>query len=388
MSQKIETAQIRSKSIILYDRWEDVNRSQDISKARKDNMSIQREKRYSGKMTKGARLRLRKAIDIMVQSIQPKWIYNEVSGHPHIHKLSFITLTVSSTSQMLSAAEGYKLLLRPFLQWLTKYQGCKMYVWKAELQKRGQIHYHITTPTYVRYDLIKSKWNQLQQKNGLLDDYFAKKGHYNANSTDVHEVYKVKDVAAYLSKYLAKEIDSSMSKEAEQAKKSMSTVGKVWDCSMSLKKAKYYQTDVSSYTKSRISQLLIDNKAEVYSNDHCTIIKIKDTKPTTILTQSELATYQLHMKAIRDGHFDDYLQKQTADRIKYNDHLELLSTPATNVNQPSTTCEPAVKQRNLFNLIENTGNVAKPISYINQLSTTYQAAVNQHQYSDLTFSSS
>lgn len=344
MYNVVPTIQVRSKSIMLYDQYENVTRSAEKSELRISNMRHQRKERYAGKMTKGARRRLRKAIDIMVQSIKPQWIWNEVSGRPHLHRLSFITLTISSEKELLSASDAYKRLLRPFLQWLTKYKNVKLYIWKAELQKRGQIHYHITTPTFVQYDQIRKKWNELQKKEGLLNGYYEKKHHYDPNSTDVHEVYRIKDVAAYLMKYLSKEIDTAIRSESgketdnnsisgEKRAKKGTTSGKVWDCSLSLKKAKYYTCESSTVTEKVIKKYLKSQKIELYNADRCTVIKAIGCKPIDLLSKHEQELYYLHMKAIREGYSDSVEEK-----------VEKGAMPDTSVKQEKSRGKTAVKQ--------------------------------------------
>jgi hypothetical protein len=158
-----------------------------------------------------------------------KMIYN--------FKLSFITLTIHSPNKIITAKDGHKNCLEPFLQWARRQYGLNTYLWKAEHQKRGQLHYHITSTSYIPMKEIQKKWNELQARNGYLDHYYRKKGHYNAPSTKINKVWRENDLAGYMTKEFAK---------CYQNEKSVG--GKVWDCSKNLKCGDYYTLETDGLT--------------------------------------------------------------------------------------------------------------------------------------------
>jgi hypothetical protein len=82
----------------------------------------------------------------------------------------------------------------------------KDYVWRAECQPgTANIHYHITTNVFFHYKDIRRWWNSSVNLLGYVDQFQAKKGHNNPNSTDIKKVKHVRKLAEYLSTYLAKE---------------------------------------------------------------------------------------------------------------------------------------------------------------------------------------
>lgn len=115
------------------------------------------------------------------------------------YKLVFITLTLSS-AQLHSDKEIKQKLLQPFLRIMRKRWHCINYVWKAEAQDNGNIHFHITTHQYIHWEEIRTVWNTLQESLG----YITRSDSDNPNSTDVHAVYKKKNVAAYVSGEMCK----------------------------------------------------------------------------------------------------------------------------------------------------------------------------------------
>ncbi len=253
-------------------------------------MQQQQKKAYSGKITEGAKKRLTRAISLLVESAENKKIFNPITGRDMWHRLSFITLTVSDSTRNIDGAEAYDKLLKHFLQWMRRTKKISTYVWKAEYQKRGQIHYHITTPSFIKWNEIKDKWNNLQRSAGLLTDYYARYGHYNPNSTDIHKVNKVDDLAAYLVKYFVK---------AYQNEKSVG--GKVWDCSDNLKSQKYFTIVQRQFHHDFLLECVQQGEATLYQTDRFSIFKFTERPHTHLLDDSEMDHYNNHLNNIRNN---------------------------------------------------------------------------------------
>lgn len=289
MISSIPVLQIRANAILLYNHPLPRHNS-NVYQWKKSNMQEVRKKRYSGQLSPSAKKRLAKATTLLVQSAKRRWIYNEVSKRYFYHQLSFITLTVSDPKQKLTGKEAYKKLLSHFLQWLRRTKQCNTYIWKAELQANGQIHYHITTPCFINWQEIRDKWNNLQKQNGLLDSYFSKTGHYDANSTDIHEVNNIEDTAAYLVKYISK---------AYQNETSLG--GKVWDCSQNLKINNYFTTEASSEHDKFLDYCVEEKAATKYQGERFTIYKFKEPPQEHVLSASDFKKYKTFLTCIRNG---------------------------------------------------------------------------------------
>jgi hypothetical protein len=284
----IPILQIRGSSALIYDEY--IFTSKYSTKHRlRSRMKQARREQYSGRMTAGTRKRLARAVTLMAQACKARWITNEVTGQLQYHKLSFITLTVSSPEN-LSAQDGYNLLLADFLQWMRRVKGVNTYLWKAELQKRGQLHYHITTPSWIHYREIRDKWNELQLNAGLLKDYAAQYGHTDPNSTDVHETRHVKDIARYLVKELAKSMQN------EQA-----TRGKIWDCSDNLAGVAYFSVPLTRHHERRMDELRKSGECKMVTGERWTIIDFNDTGPPELLEDPERHAMDKYLDEIING---------------------------------------------------------------------------------------
>jgi len=118
-----------------------------------------------------------------------------------------------------------------FSKWLemAKYRfSLEHYVWKAEPQARGAIHFHLVSGTYMPHSEVRYTWNRLLLKHGL--------DQRNANSTDIHAVVGVKNLEAYLTEYL-------MNEDKHEGRRPIQ--GKLWGCSHKLSQAgkKYLYLD-------------------------------------------------------------------------------------------------------------------------------------------------
>lgn len=152
--------------------------------------------------------------------------------------LKFITLTLASAQQHNDLAIK-QILLNQFLQELRQDFGLKNYIWKAEKQKNGNIHFHIIVDLYIHWSIIREKWNRIQEKLGYVrrfreaikvggfDYYLGRSRSYNPHisfekvlerwekgekmnwvqppGTEIRNVEKVRNLRAYFSKYFSKD---------------------------------------------------------------------------------------------------------------------------------------------------------------------------------------
>ena len=183
------------------------------------------------------------------------------------YKVSMITLTIPSFSSEIEE-KRLKKVLNQFLTYARTAYGLKSYVWKAELTKAGNLHYHVLTSEVLGINDVKMKWNDLLLKEGLLDDYILKFGgmsefeykelrreqclkygnNYSENQVNQAYQYGVRtgwtmprsvqidnipvsdSLAGYLSKYISKSAKS----EGGKVDDSKILKGRIWGCSRNL----------------------------------------------------------------------------------------------------------------------------------------------------------
>ena len=143
--------------------------------------------------------RLRNAINTLVYTATYKTVWVKKKNYYFRYKVNFITLTLPSR-QIHTDEEIVRTCLSPFLEAWSKRRPGLLYVWKAEVQDNGNIHFHITANAFYHYKKLRSTWNRYVEKLG----YVTRSGIQDPNSTDVHSVQQIRNIAAYLVSYATK----------------------------------------------------------------------------------------------------------------------------------------------------------------------------------------
>lgn len=192
-------------------------------------------------LSTAATRRLKKCISNLIDAetlgrFGPDW-----KKHKRKINLNFVTLTLPSVQKHTD--KEVKKMLNYYLTELKKMVGEFSYVWKAEKQKNGNIHFHILINKYINYSYIRKVWNNILNRNGYIEEYRKKlssmtlneyiehrkkdakikhtKEHIkeytkaymkgkktnwtNPNTTDIHTLKGIKSASAYISKYMSKD---------------------------------------------------------------------------------------------------------------------------------------------------------------------------------------
>jgi hypothetical protein len=246
-------------------------------------------KSYKGVMTEATKKRIVKAINKILILNPATTIYNPITETQQPFRLSFITLTIPELQEQPNGKETYQNLLKPWLRRMKEKHKLNNYIWKGELQKRGNIHYHITADTFIAFYHIRDEWNYLLRKHNLMNSYHKQKGDYNPNSTDVHAVQNIKDMAAYLCKYISKSYQNETS-----------LGGKIWGQSEGLQRFKLPVFEIDRDIGHDLIDLMADNTTKVIQTDNCCIIKPQPKNGKII--------YPQHLQTLITDHIKQYKQ--------------------------------------------------------------------------------
>jgi len=313
--------QLRNSSLVYYNQAEHDNNNSFKSNTNSFSKS-NRNSAYTGQVKEGTKKRIRKALDLFMQSTSNQQIFNPVSNRMINFRLAFITLTISNNTTQ-EHKFCYTNLLRPFLQWLDKTVKVNSYIWKAEVQKRGQIHYHLTISSFIHHTAIRDKWNYLQRKNNLIEN------NETPPSTEIKQVQKINNIEHYLAKYISKDgsdnntvNDKGFNEVAMNQDCIMGNIlscypvstmndffidSKVWDCSANLKKHKYFTLELNEKNASH----LLKNNIEIeiikeFETDNCLIVKTKEGYINKVLNEDLKVEYNNYVNAIKSN--NDYVQ--------------------------------------------------------------------------------
>jgi uncharacterized ubiquitin-like protein YukD len=199
--------------------------------------------------------KIKRATKYLLYNSTIKTAYNYKTNSRFTFKVNFITLTLAS-EQKHTDQEIKKELLNQFLIEAKRKWHIVNYVWRAEKQTNGNIHFHILCDKFIPWLELRNTWNRIQNKLGYVDSFFTKYNHRNPNSTDVHSLKKVENVAAYVTKYITK-VDNGKSVDGEN-----------WRCSKELSNLKGGRADLNNTISNEIERLQELPKVKRIDKDH------------------------------------------------------------------------------------------------------------------------
>ena len=191
-------------SMCLNDHLERLSKPHLQREASMQNLSKQK---LTGELSKQALKDLRNKISWLLFISDQKTFFDKQRKKNISFKNNMITLTLSDIQIHTDNFIKSK-MLDVFLQWLRDRNKKVNYVWRAETQRNGNIHFHIVTDQFYHYLDVRQRWNAIQSRYGYTENYAIKHWSHNPNSTDVHRLKGIKNTEAYLTKYMSKSLCS------------------------------------------------------------------------------------------------------------------------------------------------------------------------------------
>lgn len=156
-----------------------------------------------GVMSAKARKRLETAVMMLLYKAKPKKCVDVVTGKKFSFLINFITLTLPAP-QTHSDNEIKAVCVNNFLAVMRKEFNLNNYIWRAEAQLNGNIHFHFVTDTFIHYKDLRRVWNQSVELLGYVSKFEEKFHHRNPPTEEVRSVKHIRRIASYLAKYMAK----------------------------------------------------------------------------------------------------------------------------------------------------------------------------------------
>lgn len=139
------------------------------------------------------------------------------NGRKLKHRQGFLTLTLPGVATDDHKAIKAK-VLDPFFTYCRNVLGLRDYVWTAELQDRGEIHFHALVNQFLPKDKVRRAWLNACDKSGIV----SSSGGGSRPATEIEECRSWKGSRIYAGKYLAKALRNG------------DIVGRVWSGSHSV----------------------------------------------------------------------------------------------------------------------------------------------------------
>lgn len=247
---------------------------------------------HHGKLSQKAKSKTKRAIKYMLLAATDKKVYNPKFKSSYSFKCNMVTLTLPSVQCHTDKEIKHQVLNQFFIESKKKW-NLNNYVWKAERQGNGNLHFHILTDVFIPHNELRNTWNRLINKLGYVDKYKALHKKSNPNSTDIHSLYKIKNIYSYITKYMVKneckqhsqvKKDSlnyqssyvkgthSLSNNVKKYLKEVSPIGRIWGCSHSLSNLTGAVDIQHDALMKEIEELQKELKTKRYNADYVSVL--------------------------------------------------------------------------------------------------------------------
>ena len=243
---------------------------------------------YTGILSAPARKKLIRSINLLVAIALPKKAMHFDSGREFTFRVNFITLTLPAPQGDVTDDQLKKICLKSWIEyWKDKLPGLS-YVWRAERQKNGNLHFHLCCDRYILYSDLRDTWNNRLAKFHFIDAFEKKHQHRHPNSTDVHGVKNIRNLGAYIAKYMSK---------TESVSQPIS--GKVWDCSANLKRKDQCSFHVDHATHTHFERIRSQIPGECFDSEFCSGFRASENLMHKILPVKWQVEYSAYLARIR-----------------------------------------------------------------------------------------
>lgn len=286
----IPVHQITANSVVSYSEWPEGMPRRENTAMRDAFVDI--DNTASGKVTKKVHAKIRKVTKAWFSSLyytnQSKKHTNQLSGR----RMKFVTLTLPS-QQHNTDREIKRNGIRVFLQRLKRHHGITRYIWKAEKQQNGNVHFHILIDQFIEWKTLRWEWNSVLDNLGYITEYrnrmkaFHKDGFQprvdlvkqwpldkqwkaykegvnnnwsSPNTTDIHNLYNTRNPEAYISKYVSK---SSQEQIID---------GRVWECSDDVRQLSNYVNQPTRDIEALVELLKEDKRCFIFEDPNFRVI--------------------------------------------------------------------------------------------------------------------
>lgn len=279
-----------------------------------------------GELSKQAKKKLKLSIDYFLMINKPNSGKSGNTGRHYSNRIGFITLTLPS-KQIHSDNEIKEKCLNQFLIEISKYHHVTNYIWRAEYQKNGNIHFHILVNRFIGWNDIRNRWNRIINKLGYVDRYrkelteYHKNGFqlrtdllptwprikqwnayiqglktdwHNPNSIDVHGIKNITNLKSYITKYMTKtEQDNNLVSDKNETPPR--NTGRIWAASTVFSNITGACTEVDNEIEENLRTLTANKRIRTFKTDYFTIIETDILDPENLKLLNLIALFSSYM---------------------------------------------------------------------------------------------
>lgn len=245
-----------------------------------------------GVLSAGSKKSIKRNVNMWIDCLEAKKFMSRKTNEWLRTQITFCTLTLPA-KQFHTDKEIKRDLLNRWNIEVKREIKSDTYLWVAEKQDNGNIHFHILYPKFIHWKTVRNKWNRILDDNGYIDLYrenqkafhsngfklreeltekWSAENQYksylngiacnwsNPNSTDIHSLEKVKNVANYITKYLTK------------GNEELKIDGRLWSCSDNFRLLRTADFLVSNEVENYINHELLNSKVSKFDAENYSVI--------------------------------------------------------------------------------------------------------------------
>lgn len=274
--------------------------------------------------------RMKNALNWLMLFAEKKTIYSKKAfidkkgneRHNFSFRLGFITLTL--TKPQIQSDEYIKSkMLEPFLRWLRRFHACA-YVWKAETQLNGNIHFHITIDAFIHYKEVAAKWNMILKRH----EYYGSEA-----STQIKAIRNEQGLGGIIGGYLTKGSIEEKEYDLQTAKKKIAdginmqsgiscnienkmhytrfVEGRIWGCVEGL-------SNINCFLDEKNDSTFIQSESEFFKNN-------KPQKLSKLLIEEEKKRLGTALQLYAVDYLEDKFRKY--ENVYIHKHLKFSKVP-------------------------------------------------------------
>ena len=173
-----------------------------------------------------------------------------------------VLLTLTLSDQQKNSDNWIKRnMLNRFLIKIVREKPDTKYLWKAEKQKNGNLHFHILIDNYFDKRDVQIWWNEIQRDNNYHRAMPLNRENLGSPSTRIESLKDKDNGIAYIAKYMQKNNDN------------IKVEGRIWGCSRQLRELKTITYNVKKEEIKELADSLINYVEDYFCNEYCLIIK-------------------------------------------------------------------------------------------------------------------
>lgn len=245
-----------------------------------------------GVLSKGSKKNIKRNIQLWTDALEAKKFMSRKTNEWLRSQITFCTLTLPA-QQFHTDKEIKRELLNRWNIEIKREIKSETNLWVSEKQDNGNIHFHILYPKFIHWQTVRNKWNRILNDNGYialyrenqkefhsngfrlredLTDKWSAENQYksylngiacnwsNPNSTDIHSLVKVKNVANYITKYLTKGNEQKL------------IDGRLWSCSKNFQSLISADFIISNEVEKYIELELLNDKVKKFEGENYSVI--------------------------------------------------------------------------------------------------------------------